>query len=223
MIVKMGYTSGMLLLFVRHALTSMTGKKLTGWLPGFSLSGEGKKQADQLSARLSDFPLNAIYSSPLERCVETAEAIAAPHRLQVTEVEGLGEIRYGDWQGKPLKSLYRLKAWQELRARPADFRFPNGETIREAQARAIAEVEQIRKRHRDTDAIAICSHADLIRVMVAGYIGLSLDLYHRISVGPASVSALWMGERGPSLVLLGDTGDLGDIGKRLADSVKGKS
>lgn len=212
----------MLLLFVRHALTSATGKKLTGWLPGFSLSEDGRKQADDVSARLAEFPLKAIYSSPLERCAETAHAIAKPHRLRVNAVDGLGEIRYGDWQGKSLKTLYRMKAWQELRARPADFRFPNGETIREAQARGMAEVEQIRKGHRDPDAIVICSHADLIRVMVAGYIGLSLDLYHRISVGPASVTALWMGDRGPSLILLGDTGNLTGIGKRLADSAKAK-
>lgn len=206
----MRYTSGMLLLLVRHGATSMTGKKLTGWLPGFSLSQQGERQSEETASRLAHLPIKALYSSPLERCMETAQIIARPHRRKVQVIENLGEIRYGDWQGRSLKSLYRTKAWRELRARPGDFRFPGGETVREAQVRGMAEIEKVRKSHRG-QMIVVCSHADMIRVLVAGYIGLALDLYNRMSISPGSVTALSMDELGVRLLRLGDTGSLSDL------------
>jgi probable phosphomutase (TIGR03848 family) len=215
----MSYTSNMLLLLVRHGATSMTGKKLTGWLPGFSLSEEGKRQSEKTAKRLADLSLKAIYSSPLERCLETAQVIAIPHKREVQVIENLGEIRYGDWQGRSLKSLYRTKAWRELRARPGDFRFPNGETIREAQVRGMAEIEKLRKRHKG-HTIVVCSHADMIRVLVAGYLGLALDLYNRMSIAPASVTAIAMDEIGVRLLRLSDTGNLSELGEPARKVVK---
>jgi len=212
----MRYTRVMLLFLVRHALTSMTGKKLSGWLPGISLSPEGVKQAEHVAGRMKDLPLKAVYSSPLERCAETAEQIAANHDLRVQVVEGLGEIRYGDWQGKTMTSLYKSKLWSELKARPGDFRFPNGETVREAQTRGMATVERLRPLHKG-QAIAVCSHADLIRLLVAGYTGLSIDLYDRITIAPASVTTLLLMPGGtPRLLKLSDTGDFADVMQRLS-------
>ncbi|MGH2772908.1 MAG: MSMEG_4193 family putative phosphomutase [Actinomycetota bacterium] len=196
----------MILLLVRHAVTSLTGKKLIGWTPGMSLSPQGRKQAEDVANRLAAVPVKAIYTSPLERCAETADAIAGRHRLKPKPMEGLGEIRYGQWQGKSLKTLYRTKAWTQLRAQPADFRFPDGETVREAQTRAIGAIEQLRKKHRGSDAVVVCSHADVIRLAVAGYIGLGIDLYSRISIAPASVTVLSLGDTPPRLLRLGDLG-----------------
>jgi probable phosphomutase (TIGR03848 family) len=205
----------MLLLLVRHAVTAATGNRLSGWLPGHHLSEEGVRQAEAVAARLADLPVKAIYSSPLERCRETAELIAAQHRREVKAVDDLGEIRYGDWQGRSFKSLYRTKAWVELMQRPADFRFPNGETIREAQTRGVGAIEALRPKHK-ADLVVVASHADMIRLIVAAYLGLGLDLYQRMSIAPASVTALLLGDRIPRLLKLADSGTLEDLKMRLA-------
>jgi probable phosphomutase (TIGR03848 family) len=197
----------MLLLLVRHALTAMTGKRLTGWLPGHHLSDEGRAQASALAERMSQVPLAAIYSSPLERCKETAAEIAKGRKLRVKNLKDAGEIKYGDWQGKTLKSLYRTKAWSELNRSRGDFRFPNGETPREAQTRGVKAVEELRRAHQG-QVIALVSHADLIRLITAGYLGLALEMYNRITVAPATVSAISFVGQFPSVVALNHPGNL---------------
>lgn len=204
----------MLLLLVRHAVTAATGKHLTGWLPGHHLSPEGRRQAEALAERLAALPVKAMYSSPLERCRETAEVVAARLGLEVETMEDLGEVRYGDWQGRPLKALARTKAWAQLMARPADFRFPGGESIREAQTRGIRGTELLRERHAGKVVVAV-SHADVIRLVVAGYLALGLDLYQRISIAPASVSAVLLGDRIPRVLRLADSGTFEDLAERL--------
>lgn len=212
----------MLLLLVRHAVTEATGKKLSGWLPGFSLSARGMEQAKSLADRLEDLPIRAVYSSPLERCAETAQVISDRFGLELQTDERIGEIHYGEWQGRALKSLYKTKAWFELRARPADFRFPGGETIREAQVRALAAMDEIRKQHPKR-MVVVCTHADVVRIVVAGYLGLSLDLYSRMSVAPASVSALQIESAGAQLLRLADSGTFSDLLERYEAAKKPKS
>jgi probable phosphomutase (TIGR03848 family) len=199
------YTTTVILFLVRHAVTSITGTKLTGRLPGYSLSEKGREQAESTGSRLQATPLKAIYSSPLERCTETAEAIAKNHKLKVQTLDDLSEVDYGDWSGKTFKALYGSKEWQKLKARPADFRFPNGETIREAQTRGIGAIEKIRAKHKDA-AVVVCSHADMIRLAVAGYLGLGIDLYDRITIAPASITTLNLSNGTPRLLNLGEAG-----------------
>lgn len=204
----------MLLLLVRHALTSLTGKKLLGWTSGVSLSDIGREQADAVATRLEKIPVKAVYSSPIERCLQTAVSIASRHGLQPVTDDALGEVRYGDWTGKTFKVLYKSKGWAELKARPGDFRFPNGETIREAQVRIMNALDALRTKHRN-QAVVVCSHADPIRLAVAGYLGLPLDLYGRISVAPATVSAVFFDGPTPRLLKLSDSGTYEDIVGRL--------
>ena len=204
----------MILFLVRHALTSITGTQLTGRLPGYSLSEKGRAQAEATGSRLSQAPLKAIYSSPLERCVETAEAIARHHRVKIQTLEELSEVDYGDWQGKTMKSLYGSKGWQKLKARPADFRFPNGETIREAQTRGIVAIETLRARHKN-GAVVVCSHADMIRLAVAGYLGLGIDLYDRITIAPASITTLSLSNGTPRLLNLSEAGSYDELFEAL--------
>lgn len=211
----------MLLLLVRHGLTPMTGKKLTGWLPGHHLSEAGRAQAEAVAKKLAKVPISAVYSSPLERCRETAALIARSGGLRIRTLKEVGEIRYGDWQGRSFKSLYRTKAWTEMNSNRADFRFPNGETPREAQARAMKAIEGLRRSHGN-QAVVVVSHADLIRLVVAGYIGLALDLYHRISIGPASVSVLRFGPQFPSLLALNHPGDLDWAMPRMKAAARAK-
>lgn len=190
---------------VRHALTPITGIKLTGRLPGFDLSDKGREQAAATGTRLAEVPLTAIYSSPLERCIQTAQAIAGHHKVAVQPLEALSEVDYGSWQGKTMKSLYQTKGWKGLKARPADFRFPSGETIREAQTRGICALENLRLKHKDKPVV-VCSHADMIRLAVAGYLGLGIDLYDRITIAPASITTIHLSEGTPRLLNLGDAG-----------------
>ena len=210
----------MLLLLVRHGVTPMTGTRLTGRLPGIHLSEEGVRQAKDVAERLANLPVKAVYSSPLERCQETAAPIAERHRVELQAVDDLAEVDYAQWQGRPYSQLYRLKAWSELQAHPADFRFPGGETIREAQTRGIRATEAIRTRHPPTAAVVVVSHADMIRLIVAGYVGLGTDLYQRIVIGVASVSAIVLGERVPRLLRVGDTGSLDQLAARLKPAAK---
>ena len=209
----------MLLLLVRHGTTPLTGSRLTGRLPGIHLSEEGVRQAKHVAERLAGLPVKAVYSSPLERCLETAAPIAERHRLTVSTVDDLGEVFYGEWQGRSFRQLYRLKAWRELQSRPAEFRFPGGETIREAQTRGIRAAEAMLARHRNQAVVAV-SHADMIRLLVAGYLGLGLDLYQRIVVGVGSVTVISLGEWGPKLLRIGDSGTLEELGERLNRPVK---
>ncbi|HEU5001423.1 MAG TPA: MSMEG_4193 family putative phosphomutase [Actinomycetota bacterium] len=204
----------MLLLLVRHGTTALTGSTLTGRMPGVHLSEEGARQAKGVAERLSSLPVKAVYASPLERCQETAEPIAASYRLTTRTLEGVAEVDYGAWAGRTFKQLTRLKAWQELHARPADFRFPGGESIREAQTRGMAAVHDLAAKH-PKQAVVVVSHADIIRLIVAGSLGLGLDLYQRVIVGVASVSAVLYGDRVPRLIRLSDTGSLEELAERL--------
>jgi probable phosphomutase (TIGR03848 family) len=196
-----------LLFLVRHALTPHTGDLLSGWMPGISLSDEGRTQVKALVERMRPVELDAVYASPLERCVETARPIASSKGLRVRTRDGLGEVRYGDWEGKRLRSLAKTKLWRQVMARPSEVRFPNGETIRETQYRAVNTLEELGAAH-DRGAVAAVTHADVIRVAVAHYAGIALDLYHRLVVAPASVTLLWIGSGEPRLLKLSDTASL---------------
>jgi probable phosphoglycerate mutase len=193
-----------LLFLVRHALTPHTGDKLSGWLPHISLSDEGLGQVKALVERMRPVELDAVYASPLERCVETARPLASSKGLRVRLRDGLGEVHYGDWEGKRLRTLAKTKLWRQVMARPSEVRFPNGETIREVQVRAVNTLEDLRARH-DGAAVAAVTHADVIRVVVAHYAGIALDLYGRIVVAPASVTVLWIGQGQPRLLKMSDT------------------
>lgn len=200
----------MLLLLVRHALTPITGVRLAGWLPDVHLSDEGRKEAEMLAQRLGPLTLAAVYSSPLDRAVETARPTARSKRLRIRMRPELGEVRYGAWEGRRLDALAKTKLWRRVIARPSEVRFPEGETIRETQARAIDGIERIRASH-DGQAVAVFTHADIIRLLLAHYAGVHIDLYQRIAVGTASVSAVWLGAGGPRIVKVNDTGSLAGL------------
>lgn len=196
------------LYLIRHALTDWVNNgQLAGWTPGIHLNEEGRKQAASLVQRLEPIPLAAIYSSPLERAIETAQAIAGPRDLPVQIRDGIGEVRYGDWTARSLEELKKLEEWLSVQVYPSGTRFPGGETLREVQARAVAEIDAICRRH-PKDAIAVVSHADIIKAIVAHYLGLHLDLFQRIVISPASITILHIGRFAPRLVRLNETGPL---------------
>ena len=196
------------LLLIRHGVNDLQEKGvLVGWTPGVHLSAEGRAQAKALAKRLAPMEIAAVYASPLERTVETAEIVAEPHGLKVTTREGLGEVRYGRWTGESLERLRRRRSWRTVQFVPSRMRFPGGESLREVQARVVEELERLRSDHAK-QAVAIVSHADVIKAAVAFYAGLPLDMFQRLMVFPASLTALVLDGPMPMLACLNDTGHL---------------
>jgi probable phosphoglycerate mutase len=179
----------MRLYLIRHAVTAETGRRLSGRIPGIALSSEGRDMATALAEHLSSVSFKAIYSSPIERCRETAGIVAAGRRIRPRVDKAFIEADYGKWSGRSLKSLYKLKAWGSLMTSASRFRFPEGETLEEVQRRAVAGVERLALEHGDSP-VAVSSHADVIRAVLAHYLGTPLDLIHRLDVLPASVSII---------------------------------
>ena len=195
------------ILLIRHATNDWVGKKLAGWTPGVHLNEEGRAQAASLAERLAEQPLAAIYSSPLERTMETAHALAEVQGLRVEAREGLGEVRIGDWTGKTLEELQKDEMWPVVQVYPSGVRFPAGESMRETQARLVAELDAIREAHPG-QTVAVVSHSDPIKMAVAFYAGLPLDLFQRLAISPASVTAFSFTRFGPRLVCLNHTESL---------------
>ena len=182
--------------FVRHGVTSHTGHRLSGWMPGIHLTDEGRAQAEAAADTLARVPFKAIFSSPIERTMETAQAIAARHRLEVEVTDALGEVRYGRWTDRSFKALARTKLWTTVQRFPSGARFPDGETVRAVQARAVEEIERLRLEF-PRKVLCCVSHADVIKLVAAHYLGVHIDLFQRIDVGPASITVISVGDEGP--------------------------
>ncbi|HZD68565.1 MAG TPA: MSMEG_4193 family putative phosphomutase [Actinomycetes bacterium] len=197
------------LLLLRHASTEQTGKRLSGWTPGVHLSEQGLREARALAGRLAPLEIHAVCSSPLERCVETAAAVAEPRGLKIETVEDVGEVRYGDWTGKELSELAKQELWRVVQLHPSGARFPEGESLLEMQTRAVLACERLRAAHAG-QTVAVCSHADVIKAVTAHYLGMHLDLFQRLVVAPASVTAIGFGPV-PCLLRLNSTGEQSDL------------
>ncbi|MGB1287248.1 MAG: MSMEG_4193 family putative phosphomutase [Aggregatilineales bacterium] len=194
------------LLLIRHAVNDFvkTGK-LAGWTPGVHLNDEGKAQAAALGERLAHVPLKHIYASPLERTMETAQAIQAHHpHLAVEQNTGIGEVRYGDWEGMKISALRGRKMWDVVQEYPSRAYFPNGETMRGVQTRIVNELERLCEQHPN-QTIALVFHADLIKMAVAHYLGMHLDNFQRIVISPASISTISLGHSRPFIGSVNDT------------------
>jgi len=178
-----------LLLLVRHGQTPTTGKILPGRTPGLNLSDHGRDQAARVAQRLVALPVTAIYSSPLERTIQTADPTAQDLGLPIYREPGLLEGDFGDWTGAQLADLMKLPEWQTVQQRPDQFRFPNGESFSEMRDRVVATLTMLRNRHPGGTVVCF-SHADLIRIAVSDALGNSLNKFQRISIGPCSVSAI---------------------------------
>ena len=198
-------------LLVRHGENEYVAQgKLAGRTPGIHLNEKGQQQAAALAYRLAHVKLNAIYSSPLERCMETAQAVANAQTLPVCTDTGLLEVDYGEWQGGVLKELGASPIWKRMQGNPSRFRFPQGETLRTMQNRLVDVIEDIRTRHPD-QRVAVFCHADPIKSILAYFLGIPLDLFGRIGIDTASVSTLALREAGCMVVGMNDTGQIPDL------------
>jgi probable phosphoglycerate mutase len=201
-----------IILLIRHAVNDYvkTGR-LAGWTPGVHLNDEGQAQAAALGERLAAAPLDALYASPLERTMETAEAIRQHHpALTIQHSAGFGEVRYGDWEGREIAALARRKMWSVVQEYPSRARFPNGETMRGVQNRVVDAVEDLALAH-PRQLVAVVFHADLIKMALAHYLGMHLDNFQRIVISPASISTLILGHSRPYIQTMNDVAHLAQL------------
>lgn len=174
---------------VRHAVHGEFGRVLTGRAPGVHLTDEGRAQAAALSGRLAALPVTAVLSSQRERARETAGPIAARLGLDVRVEPALDEIDFGGWTGAAFDALEGQpgwRAWNRFRSTAVP---PGGEAMLAAQARAVGVVGRLHREHPG-DELVLVGHSDVLKSVLAHFLGVPLDLFHRIELGPASRSVL---------------------------------
>jgi probable phosphomutase (TIGR03848 family) len=195
-------------LLIRHAHCDPVGHAIAGRTTGVHLSAAGQQQALALGQRLSQLQITGVYSSPLERALETAAPIAQRHGLGVAVEPGLTEIDFGEWTGRTLAELDVLPDWKAFNSFRSGSRIPGGESVAEVLARALAGLDRIRGDHPGSkELLAIVSHCDVLRAVIAHFLGVPTDLYQRIELTPASVSILVQEAYGPRLLLLNSTAE----------------
>lgn len=194
-------------LLVRHARNDWVGKRLPGRTPGILLSEEGHAESRALAERLNGYPLDAVYASSLERAVQTARYLAEPRALPVLEVPDLVDLDTGDFTGRDIEQASKDPLWRNVIMSPSIARFPGGEGMWDMQVRAVRAMERIRMAHEGRP-VAVVAHADVIKSIVAHYIGLPFDLFQRLEVSTTSVSILSFGAHGARLLAMNLTGSV---------------
>jgi broad specificity phosphatase PhoE len=188
---------------IRHAAHVELGRTLTGRRRDVALSSEGLEQAEIVADLLGVEPLAAVYSSPRERAYYTARAIAEQHELKVQIADGIDEVDFGEWTGLSFDRLEGDPLWDQWNSARSIARPPCGESMEEACRRAVAQVEEIAAQHPD-QLIAMVSHCDIIRGLIAFYLGLPLDNLLRFDIDPASVSRLVVGSWGARVMSMNE-------------------
>jgi probable phosphoglycerate mutase len=192
-----------LLLLIRHGENEFVKSgKMAGQLPGVHLNERGRQQAAELAEALKPIPLKAVYSSPLERAVETAGPIAEGRKLEIQTRPELMDNDIGKWQGRTLKQVRRIKKWKIVQQAPSRFKFPEGESFLETQTRIASCLDEIAASYKPKDIVAVVFHADPIKMAVAHYLGMPLDHFQRLACDTASVTVLYLSETGSHLIKL---------------------
>ena len=178
-------------LFIRHGAHDYLGRAIAGRLPGVHLNDLGRKEAEHLAEKLSLLPVDAIYSGPLERVRETAEPICRRFNLPLEMADEFTEIGVGEWQDRPFTELSQLELWKQINTFRSSTRFPGGELMLEVQVRALRKLNELRGRHR---FVVVVTHGDVVRAVMAHFLGMHLDLFLRIEIDPVSLSLLEYGD-----------------------------
>lgn len=196
-----------LIYLVRHGQNSMVGKRLAGWLPDVHLNDVGQAQARALAERMAaqKGSIHALYSSPLDRTIQTAQPLAEVLELEIQPLEGVAEVRYGEWEGQSIEELAKLELWKVVQGFPSAMRFPGGERMRDVQMRGVAAVEEVAARLDEKQSAIIVSHADVIKAIVAHYAGVHFDLFQRLVISPASITVIGLEANAPRLLCMNDT------------------
>jgi len=195
------------ILLIRHAAHDEAGAVLSGRRAGLELGEAGRKQAAALAARLARTSLHLVQASPLDRTRQTAEAIADAHGLAVEQHDALLEVDFGEWQGRAFAELSDDPRWQRWNSARSISKAPGGETMRAAQDRAWGHCARTALAHPD-GTVAMVSHCDVIRAVIARVLGLSLDCLLQFDLDPASISRLAVGDWGGRVISVNDTAHL---------------
>ena len=177
--------------FIRHGAHDYLGRAIAGRLPGVHLNELGRKQAEHLAEKLSLLPVDAVYSGPLERVRETAEPVCRQFNLPHQIADEFTEIGVGEWQDRAFTELSQLPLWKQINSFRSSTQFPGGELMLEVQVRALRKLNELRGKHR---FVVIVTHGDVIRAVMAHFLGMHLDLFLRIEIDPASLSLLEYGD-----------------------------
>lgn len=205
-----------IVVLVRHGRSSANAEGiLAGRLPGVALDEEGQRQATAVGVRLADADWVDLVASPLQRCQETAFALASAHghpHAPVT-LDGLNECDYGQWQGRSLKELSKEPLWSTIQKNPSEVTFPGGEAMTQMQERAVRSVrghDAMVTQRWGSDAVWVAvSHGDVIKSVLADALGMHLDHFQRLQVDPASVSIIRSNDQGRLVVAMNTHG--GDL------------
>lgn len=195
------------LFLVRHGETDTVASSLAGSKSGIPLNENGKRQVEKLARWLNGFPISAVYSSPVERAFETASLIARRLKHEPHPVHEFGEWHCGQWEGLSFGELEMREDWLRFHRYRSGVRAPGGELMVELQARVAGKIEALVRLHEE-QAIAIVSHAEPIRVALAHFLGIALDLALRIEVSVASVSVIECHDAGPRVLCINAAGEL---------------
>ena len=203
---------------LRHGHSTANAKSvLAGRDFKVGLTTTGQEQALAVATELSDMNFAKIYSSPLPRCLQTLEPLASKLKKEILISEGLIEMEYGDWSGKKLGLLSRNKLWKTIQNNPSLVRFPNGESFLEMQSRALESVTSLALPGKN---VLLCSHGDVIKAIVAGFLGLHLDRFQSLSIDPASITVIDLISGGSRLRFMNNTSYLKEL--RFTTSVDQK-
>lgn len=192
-------------LLIRHASHDWLGRRLAGRTPGVHLSERGMQEAVDLACRLGEYPIRALYSSPLERAQQTAAPIAERLGLEVRTSHAILELDFGDWTGKPIDELRQDPRFTYFNSFRSGTPIPGGEAMQAVQARVTQEMHRLAREHPD-EWVALVSHGDVIKSAAAFYLGVPLDLFQRIEISPASVTAIELNEWGPRVLCVNGAG-----------------
>ncbi len=195
----------MTLLLIRHAQSESPANVIAGRQPNIPLSALGQIQAETLASGLATLAIGAIYSSPLERAIETARQIAQLFLLKIEITDAFNELDYGEWTGHNYEDLDHDPTWVAYNVLRSVTRIPQGESIVDVERRAITDIERMRQRHRN-QLVAVVTHADVIRTVLAHCLGLAFDLAARLEISLASVSVIRLDEGAPRILLINGSG-----------------
>jgi len=190
-------------LLVRHGNHDWLDHVLCGRMDSVGMSASGRGEAAQAADRLAGAGATVVYTSPLQRTRETADIIGARLGLPVEPQSDLTELDLGAWTGARFDALHADPSWDAWNARRSLTRPPGGESMGEAQMRAVRGLDAIRLARLDTTVIAV-SHSDIIKAIIAHYLGLNLDFLQRLEIAPASISTLVVGDWGAKVVRLNE-------------------
>ncbi len=178
-----------LIYLIRHGQTDWNREKIFRGLADRPLSEHGKREAQAVARFLAKERIQFIYASPLKRAIETAEPLARDKGRNVEVLKGVIDLDFGEWSGMPMKEVRDRypEIFENFMKRPEKAVFPAGETLDQAQQRAMAAIREVAERHPE-ETIAVVTHRVICKVVLLGILGLGVSQFWKISQDTACIN-----------------------------------